>query len=647
MFSNNTSTRKQGPKHTVSSILDQCKDNITSTEFSEIQNHPSHCCILSAEKNGLNPREKTFIPKCRDFVKNSVKNNCRSDMFPVFVFSIFCFTLISFIFLQLLDFNCDDLNDLVGDDPQDILTKLKDRHSDRPVIAHLNINFMNPKFEQLSSLIKDRIDILLVSETKLDATFPKSNFIIEGYKDPIRLDRDCNGGGVMCFIRDDLASKEIHTHNLPDHIEGLFFEIIIRKSKWLIFGGYNPHKEKAPVFLKHVSKEVDVLLPKYENLLFLGDFNVTMEEKPLEDFCELYNLKNLINEPTCFKNPRNPSSIDVMLTNRPGNFESSITVETGLSDHHKMTVSVLKRYFKKRDPIILHYRDNKDFNALNFREEIRSGIESCEDYDVNVFNNFFKTVTNKHAPLKSKTVRGNNAPFMNKKLVQQFMHRAKLKNKFNNDPSEINKNNYTKYKNFCTNLVRREKKKYYANLDIKVVEDNKKFWKKIKPLLSNKIPSKKKMTLIENDEVVAEEKEIAEIMNNHFVDAVENLEREPFPLLEDIHESSDDIDRIINKYRMHPSVVMIKNKVKVDKKFSFRAATIDEVYSHIRGLDPKTATVKNDISIKHLIGCNDIVSPFITNMINKMYNTCVYPADLKNADVTPIYKDKATTSKKN
>ena len=283
----------------------------------------------------------------------------------------------------------------------------------------------------------------------------------------------------MFFIRDDLVSKEIHTDNLPDHIEGLFFEMIIRKSKWLIFGGYNPHKEKAPDFLKHVGKEIDFLLPKYENLLLLGDFNVTMTEKPLEDFCELYNFTNLINEPTCFKNPRNPSSIDVMLTNRPGNFESSITVETGLSDHHKMTITVLKRYFKKRDPIFLHYRDYKDFNALNFREEIRSGIESCEDYTVKVFNDFFKTVTNKHAPMKMKIVRGNNAPFMNKKLVQQFSHRAKLKNKFNNDPSEFNKNNYNKYKNFCTNLVRREKKKYYADLDIKVVEDNKKFWKKL------------------------------------------------------------------------------------------------------------------------------------------------------------------------
>ena len=554
-----------------------------------------------------------------------------------------------FILLQLLglaynDFVTLDIN--LDDNPYEVLKDIKDKHSDRPVIAHLNINFLSPKFEQLSYLIKDKIDILLISETKLDSSFPKSNFEIEGFKDPYRLDRNCYGGGVMVFIRNDMPSKEIGT-SLPGNIEGIFFEIIIGKSKWLIFGGYNPHKDKAKDFLKHVSKEVDGLLSKYENLLFLGDFNVEMEENVLMDFCDLYNLKNLINEPTCFKNPHNPSSIDVMLTNRHRNFENSITVETGLSDHHKLTLSVLKRYFKKREPITLYFRDFKNFDAINFREEIRTGLNSCEDYSLDTFNTFFKTVTNKHAPMKKKIVRGNNAPFMNKSLSQNFMHRAKLKNKLNKNPSEDNKKSYKKHRNFCTNLLRREKKKYFSNLDVKVVEDNKKFWKKIKPMLSDKIPSKKKMTLIDDEKVISGEKEIAEILNNYFVDAVENLEREPFPLLDNSTNLSDEIDRIIKKYHMHPSIVMIKSKVKVEKRFSFHAATVDEIYSHIKRLDPKTSTVKDDISINHLVGCNDIISPFVKNMINEMYSSCVYPPELKVADVTPIHKDKATTNKKN
>ena len=100
--------------------------------------------------------------------------------------------------------------------------------------------------------------------------------------------------------------------------------------------------------MNQVSKELDKFLPCYENLLLLGDFNSEVCEKEMQEFCDMYNLVNLIKEPTCFKNPNNPSSIDVMLTNRRDSFQNSMTIETGLSDHHTMTITVLKRYFKKK-----------------------------------------------------------------------------------------------------------------------------------------------------------------------------------------------------------------------------------------------------------------------------------------------------------
>ena len=56
----------------------------------------------------------------------------------------------------------------------------------------------------------------------------------------------------------------------------------------------------------------------------------------MKDFCEMYDLENLISGPTCFKNANNPSSIDVMVTNRKTSFQNSMTIETGLSDHHKI-----------------------------------------------------------------------------------------------------------------------------------------------------------------------------------------------------------------------------------------------------------------------------------------------------------------------
>ena len=93
-------------------------------------------------------------------------------------------------------------------DPKEMLKGLKEKHRDRPVIAHININFLDPKFEPLQEMIKNNVDILLVSETKIDDSFPEGRFFIEGYKEPIRLDRNKNGG-VFCTRGSGLQRNKV------------------------------------------------------------------------------------------------------------------------------------------------------------------------------------------------------------------------------------------------------------------------------------------------------------------------------------------------------------------------------------------------------------------------------------------------------
>ena len=92
-------------------------------------------------------------------------------------------------------------------------------------------------------------------------------------------------------------------------------------------------------------------------------------------------------------------------------------------------------------------------------------------------------VLNLHAPIKTKLVRGNNAPFMNKDLSKAFMHRSKLKNMYNKNPTETNNLLYKKQRNFCVNLLKNEKKKYYNNLYLKIFDDSKIFWERIKSFI--------------------------------------------------------------------------------------------------------------------------------------------------------------------
>ena len=87
------------------------------------------------------------------------------------------------------------------------LNELRLKHKNKLVICHLNINSLSNKFDQLKLIIKNKGDILVITETKLDSSFPYSQFTIDGFRQPYRLDRNKYGRGVMIFESEDIPSK--------------------------------------------------------------------------------------------------------------------------------------------------------------------------------------------------------------------------------------------------------------------------------------------------------------------------------------------------------------------------------------------------------------------------------------------------------
>ena len=69
----------------------------------------------------------------------------------------------------------------------------------------------------------------------------------------------------------------------------------------------------------------------------------------------MYNLKNLIKDETCFKNPTKPNRIVLIVTNRLKCFQDSLVIETGLSDFYKMSAKVMKTYYTKLKLSIVQY----------------------------------------------------------------------------------------------------------------------------------------------------------------------------------------------------------------------------------------------------------------------------------------------------
>ena len=111
-----------------------------------------------------------------------------------------------------------------------------------------------------------------------------------------------------------------------------------------------------------------------------------------------------------------------------------------------------------------------------------------ENADVFVeFIEICQKTLNHHAPTKQKFVRGNHLPFMNKTLSKAIMHRTRFRNKYLRNKILENKKKYTKQRNYCVSLLRKSKREYYNNLDVKSITDNKTFWKTVKLLLSQNV----------------------------------------------------------------------------------------------------------------------------------------------------------------
>ena len=215
----------------------------------------------------------------------------------------------------------------------------------------------------------------------------------------------------------------------------------------------------------------------------------------MKSFCESYNLTNLIKQPTCFKNPEKPSCNDLILINRPKSFQSTDVLETVLSYFHRVTESVLKTHFRKLPPRIISYRDFSNYHNANFKNsltEVLFRVENTESFvkDSDCFYKVCTEVFNQHAPRKKKYVCGNNKPFVNKALSKAIILRKKLRNKFLKDPSAANKFSYNKQRNWCVSLLRKEKEKYFTNLNEKDITDHK------KPFLSEKTKSIEKIILL-------------------------------------------------------------------------------------------------------------------------------------------------------
>ena len=174
-----------------------------------------------------------------------------------------------------------------------------------------------------------------------------------------------------------------------------------------------PNSDNLDTFFKQVSDSLSKASLTYENFIIMGDFNIDiniagMDVDKLDEFCNLFDLTNLIKTETCCTT-NDKSRINLFLTDRALSFQKSRTTETGITDYHKLISTFFKSHYTRLKPKIIYYRNHKNFNEELFLEDIGNSNLSANSgnphKNYNSLSQTFSKALQKHVPLKEDSQR--------------------------------------------------------------------------------------------------------------------------------------------------------------------------------------------------------------------------------------------------
>ena len=219
---------------------------------------------------------------------------------------------------------------------------------------------------------------------------------------------------------------------------------------------------------------------------------------------------------------------------------------------------------------------------------------------------------------------------MTKEFRKMIMNRSRYKNKYFENKTVENWEKYRKHRNDRVKLTKKVKREYFQNLKITSINDNKTFWKTVKPFFSDKgNKDQKKIILVENGEIIRNDKINATSFNNYFINITRNLdikeiEIEPLPLYTDII-CTDPIDTILYNYKNHPSIRNIRENITYTDTFVFSQINESQIKKEIRELNPKKSAGFESIPPNIIKDSVEVLTSPLTNWFNTSVINCLFP----------------------
>ena len=132
---------------------------------------------------------------------------------------------------------------------------------------------------------------------------------------------------------------------------------------------------KKSLIANHLNgRSLDLQLGQYKSFFLISDFSVVANDVTMKNFCQICSCNNIVKDKTSFKNPENPLWVDLIIANRLKSFQWSTLIETGLSDFHETSLTIMKVFYSKENAKVIQYRKYKNFSNEIFMYELESTL---------------------------------------------------------------------------------------------------------------------------------------------------------------------------------------------------------------------------------------------------------------------------------
>ena len=443
-------------------------------------------------------------------------------------------------------------------------------------------------------------------------------------------------GGVGLFyknslpvnVRRDLSFNESIVVELKFGRKKIFFTVLYRSPS------FNYTSTEFQTFLQNF-KNLNTKI-KSENpsaMFFVGDFNAkshiwwpdgdeTPEGREIEDMFASLGLSQLISEPTNFEPGKNPSCIDLIVTDQP-----NIVLDRGTRSsidpfcHHQ--IIYCKVNFRIPPPLPFE-RKVWHFNRANINAIKRSmtdfpwlehlSLNNDPNWQVKTFTDIVLNIMSNFVPNEIKRFIPRDPPWITKSLKNMLNRKNRLYKSYKRHGyKEEDKIRLDSFRSECQKAVENAKLTYLTKLGNKVNDPNtsqKSYWKIINRVM-NKSRAPKVPPLLVNNEFIVNCREKAKIFNNFFANQC----------------------RLISNDSVLPTFNFL-----TDKRIDHISIRQDEIISLVRNLNPNKASGSDGVSGQMLILCDETVGKPLKIIFENIILTSIYPDMWKVANVTPVYK---------